>query len=235
MPEPVAPLRLFSLPQELLSDLSLRNLISQPPVDEDKSTTYDATPIGDVRSCNTCLGVTFANLDAQRLHFQSDWHRYNVKMRLAGGKPVAEVQFASMLDCKLYILHSGLAVCNIAIALEDSISGSASSDDGEDDSDADAVNTLISRRQGKRRSPSPSALPSIPQLPVAWFHSPPSKQFGVYKTIFSSTSQDSFISELRAMQKPVPGGRRWAMFMVAGGHFAGMIVRVSRPATTIEH
>jgi Bacteroidetes VLRF1 release factor len=26
-----------------------------------------------------------------------------------------------------------------------------------------------------------------------------------------------------------PGGRKWAMFMTAGGHFAGVVVRVSKP------
>lgn len=30
------------------------------------------------------------------------------------------------------------------------------------------------------------------------------------------------------MQTPVDGGRQWAMFMVAGGHFAGAVVRVSK-------
>lgn len=31
-------------------------------------------------------------------------------------------------------------------------------------------------------------------------------------------------------QALVPGGRKWAMFMVAGGHFAGLVARVSKPA-----
>ena len=31
------------------------------------------------------------------------------------------------------------------------------------------------------------------------------------------------------MQSPVEDGRTWALFMVAGGHFAGAVVRVSRP------
>jgi hypothetical protein len=30
------------------------------------------------------------------------------------------------------------------------------------------------------------------------------------------------------MQQVVEGGRKWAMFMTAGGHFAGAIVRVSK-------
>ena len=32
------------------------------------------------------------------------------------------------------------------------------------------------------------------------------------------------------MQERLEGGRKWAMFMVAGGHFAGAVVQVSRPA-----
>lgn len=31
------------------------------------------------------------------------------------------------------------------------------------------------------------------------------------------------------MQNGGAEGRKWAMFMVAGGHFAGVVVRVSRP------
>lgn len=31
------------------------------------------------------------------------------------------------------------------------------------------------------------------------------------------------------MQSPVPHGRTWAMFMIAGGHFAGAVVRVGQP------
>lgn len=35
--------------------------------------------------------------------------------------------------------------------------------------------------------------------------------------------------ELKSMQERVEGGRKWAMFMVAGGHFAGAVVQVNRP------
>ena len=31
------------------------------------------------------------------------------------------------------------------------------------------------------------------------------------------------------MQSTVEDGRTWALFMIAGGHFAGAVVRVSRP------
>jgi len=44
------------------------------------------------------------------------------------------------------------------------------------------------------------------------------------------TPTTSYLPELKNMQERVEGGRKWAMFMVAGGHFAGAIVQVSRPA-----
>lgn len=79
------------------------------------------------------------------------------------------------------------------------------------------------------RSPSPSDRPTIPQSPLAWFHSAPSTQIGVYKALFPIGGQPvSFVDELGAMQNPTPEGRKWAMFMTAGGHFAGAIVRVSQ-------
>lgn len=81
------------------------------------------------------------------------------------------------------------------------------------------------------RSPSPrTSSQSIPQTALVWFHSPPSTQIGVYKAIFpSGTQPTSYLSELKALQGGLEEGRNWAMFMVAGGHFAGAIVRVSRP------
>ena len=32
-----------------------------------------------------------------------------------------------------------------------------------------------------------------------------------------------------------PEGRKWAMFMTAGGHFAGVVVRVSKPEVEEEN
>ncbi len=45
----------------------------------------------------------------------------------------------------------------------------------------------------------------------------------------------SYIDELKLMQTSGgPLGRKWAMFMTAGGHFAGVIVRVGKPEVEEE-
>jgi hypothetical protein len=52
---------------------------------------------------------------------------------------------------------------------------------------------------------------------------------GIYRTILpSNTPSTDYVDALKRMQDPVAGGRTWAMFMVAGGHFAGAVVRVSK-------
>ncbi|KAG2122118.1 hypothetical protein DEU56DRAFT_832845 [Suillus clintonianus] len=202
----------FSLPPELLETLTPRNLISRPP--PQVSTLVQTAPPGseNARACNICLGATFADVTAQRSHFRSDWHRYNVKIRLRGGSPVTEPAFAQLVD-----------------GLEDSLSGSASTDESSDDSDA--VKALVSKIKRTSRSPSPSEERQTPLTAVTWFHSPPSTQVGMYRMLFPiDTPAPSYLAELKSIQERVEGGRKWAMFMVAGGHFAGAIVEVSRPA-----
>ncbi|KAL1747893.1 hypothetical protein HDZ31DRAFT_30881 [Schizophyllum fasciatum] len=206
---------LFSLPAELLASLTPRTLVNQPAAQE-STPPPTPPPISEnaSRACNICLAASFANVDEQRAHFRSDWHRYNVKARLNGSKPVSEPDFASMLD-----------------RLEDSLSGSESSD--SEGSDSDAVNTLVNRTKRLQTRPeSPSDdTPNAPRTAITWFHSPPSTQIGVYRAIFSAKDDlpSAQLDELRELQVSPPEGRRWAMFMVAGGHFAAAIVRVSAP------
>lgn len=203
----------FSLPPELLETLTPRNLINRLPLPKASTVVQTAAPVSDnARACNICLGATFADVTEQRSHFRSDWHRYNVKVRLRGGSPVTELAFAQLVD-----------------GLEDSLSGSASSDESSDDSDA--VKALVSKIKRTSRSSSPSEERQTPLTAVTWFHSPPSTQIGVYRMLYPiDTPASSYLAELKSIQEPVEGGRKWAMFMVAGGHFAGAIVEVSRPA-----
>ncbi|TDL23692.1 hypothetical protein BD410DRAFT_768276 [Rickenella mellea] len=204
---------IFSLPPELLANLTPRNLVGAlQPLDTPPDAPVPLASTG-VRTCNVCLGVAFADVIDQRSHFRSDWHRYNVKSRLANGKTVTEAQFANLVD-----------------SLEDSLSGSASSSD-DDDSEADTVHNLLSKTRIRSRSHSPTDAPSAPQTALTWFHSPPVTQLGLYKAIFPmNTPPTSHLEELKAMQQGGGAeGRKWALFMVAGGHFAGVVVRVSRP------
>ncbi|KAL7455330.1 hypothetical protein ACHAWC_006867 [Mediolabrus comicus] len=55
------------------------------------STTTTNTNNGENKACNTC-GGSFAPHE-YRSHFRSDWHRYNVKLKLKGCATVSEKEF----------------------------------------------------------------------------------------------------------------------------------------------
>lgn len=48
-------------------------------------------PGGDTKPCNTCGGAFTPG--EYRSHFRSDWHRYNVKLKMKGVSPVSEKEF----------------------------------------------------------------------------------------------------------------------------------------------
>ena len=93
---------LFSLPRELLDTLVPRNILSSIPQPARSSRPVSpapaAQPAAGSRACNICLGAIFADVEDQRVHFRSDWHRYNVKVRLNAGEPVSETKFAQLVD-----------------------------------------------------------------------------------------------------------------------------------------
>ncbi len=92
-------LHVFSLPTELLDTLTPRNLVNQELPRRTPSPTPPAEPtLTSSRACNICNGATFLDVAEQRNHYRSDWHRYNVKIRLSGGSAVNESEFAQLVD-----------------------------------------------------------------------------------------------------------------------------------------
>ena len=118
-----------------------------------------------------------------------------------------------------------------AVGLSDSLSGSESTSEGEENSDTDRVGQLLARSKlSKSSRPSTPTPIRIPRTALACFHSTPSTQLRVYNAVFpQEMEQDEYVSELKSMQEPKPEGRLWTMVMIAGGHFAAIVVRVQSP------
>lgn len=88
----------FALPPEVLANIAPRDSISTS-----QHISPEPVPIAPpleqgVRACNICVNATFADVDDQRTHFRSDWHRYNVKARLANGRVVNEADFGHLIE-----------------------------------------------------------------------------------------------------------------------------------------
>ncbi len=119
------------------------------------------------------------------------------------------------------------------------MSGSASSsseDESSENGSSDAVNTLINKtkrlnaRLAATSDEQENTQKQIPHSPLIWFHSSQHQtQLGIYRTVFPTyIGSDGYLDEVKEIQKGGPEGRMWAMFMVAGGHFAGAIVKVAK-------
>lgn len=46
-------------------------------------------------SCGTCGTECFNSIDSHREHYRSEWHRYNLKRRVAGLPPISKTDFAT--------------------------------------------------------------------------------------------------------------------------------------------
>jgi hypothetical protein len=99
---PPAQYHVFSLPKELLDTLIPRNveaLLSNPETEEQESVHQQQPQLNaGPRSCNVCPGASFTDVGDQRSHYRSDWHRYNVKLRLSGANPVPAPEFDKLVD-----------------------------------------------------------------------------------------------------------------------------------------
>lgn len=125
------------------------------------------------------------------------------------------------------------------LGLEDSLSGSASSsseDESSGEGASDAVNALVNKtkrlnaRLVSASDEQEETQKKLPHSPLIWFHSSQHQtQLGVYRTVFPTYIESrGYLDEVKEMQKGGPEGRTWAMFMVAGGHFAGAIIKVAK-------
>lgn len=110
----------FSIPQTLLDTLVPRNIASQSTaLNEQSRPTSPAPPTttaaytSGARACNICMGTVFVDVDEQRIHFRSDWHRYNVKMRMGGGNVVTEAQFSQLVDGEYHLFGFPAVLTNL--------------------------------------------------------------------------------------------------------------------------
>lgn len=125
------------------------------------------------------------------------------------------------------------------VELSDSISGSESTDSEPDSGNSDGEkrrdtvhNALHKVKEtASSRPTTPDARIRIPRSPIVWFHSKPATQLGVYSAVFpivTDPREFDYVKELKAMQDGNQGEKLWTLLMTAGGHFAGIIVRINQ-------
>lgn len=233
---------MYDLPQELLATLAPKatnQLIAEhspEPTSKGPEIVAQEPAIAASTSCALCK-VSYQNVQEQRSHVRSDHHRYNLKAQLRGNPPLDEIQFGKAVG-----------------ELDESISGSESSEseDEEADGGADTTLTALLRRQAKLSQANEETVVSVKQSrakhPIFWLSSsglPPNKSLGIYRAIFSDVEQDEpdhLVDSLRRKQlapvrpqtnhanipqNPPKASPHIFMCMIGGGHFAAMLVSLA--------
>ncbi|KAG2199590.1 hypothetical protein INT47_012190 [Mucor saturninus] len=171
-------------------------------------------------TCNTCA-ISFNEREEQRTHFNTDWHRYNIKRRVVlDVKPVSLEEFEILLS-----------------DLTESISGSEEDDSEEEDNDLqkDNIHSLV-QKQKKEQEEKELLLNDAKQvvLPMMkkysalnWYKQSnvkDSSHYGVYRHLFNSTH-----TTLKSIQQSnfANKKRTWTILMLGGGHFAGCVIDVN--------
>ncbi|KAJ5794845.1 hypothetical protein N7457_001444 [Penicillium paradoxum] len=236
------PLYVYDLPQELLASLTAKTT-SQPVTEQEPEPTpaelelaAQESAIATSNLCSLCK-VSYNNVQEQRSHVRSDHHRYNIKAQLRGNAPLEEIEFAKAIG-----------------ELDESISGSESSETEEEDANEGPGTTLsaLLKKQAKLSHPNEDldteGVPSTPKHPLFWLSSsglPSNKSLGIYRAIFSNAEQDEpahLVDTLRRKQlapikartnnaskaqDPAASGPHIFMCMIGGGHFAAMLVSLA--------
>lgn len=209
----------FDLPEELLYTLKLKLQPTAAPSTLDRGQAIPSSPSlngsekedgapSSATSCALC-GLTFPDLQEQRSHVRSDLHGYNIKQKMRGKKAVTETEFERLVK-----------------DLDESISGSDSSDSEESDDEQtngakprDTTLSALLKRQAKvtdgdaEDAPVKKRRRGAGKAPMLWFSSPelPSNtSLGIYRAVFSDVEQgreEELVDTLRHKQlapKPAP-------------------------------
>ncbi|CAG8445913.1 5435_t:CDS:2 [Dentiscutata heterogama] len=221
----VRQLKIFSLPEEILSSLYKQEaLLEEKSIVEDTVTAVNNEPFKP--SCLACGISSFDTFEQQRAHYKLEWHRFNVKRRainLDAGKihytPTSEQKFEELMN-------------------ECLTSVSDSETEGSDTSLQDDVSTLVDELQNvdldEENLPDKDILRS--SKPIFWFtcsnELPDDVYLGVYKHVLKNRGNDpnTVMEDIKRLQiksntnKP----RYWTMLMISGGHFAGLVLDITQ-------
>jgi len=222
-------LSLFNIDATLIQSLKVHELQQQPPFTKEAITQLESEEIvvTEKMYCSSCA-VSFTDRNAQILHYKLDWHRYNLKLSLAGLPHMEQSTFDEEMRKR-----------EMEGAEISSISGSESSDDEVKASKIDCLQLLPDL------IPSPDNLDGIRDKtsnhhPKAFFHLPNGDLASVYRTFLApkheweSADTGVFACPLQLLQelaKRLPSVKI-AVFMTGGGHFAAAVFQGSK---VIQH
>ncbi|KAK4181226.1 hypothetical protein QBC36DRAFT_296943 [Triangularia setosa] len=202
------PLYLYDLPTEVITTLSLKTDADANgglSVQDDTTTTVVQTPspatadnmLGS-QACSLC-SLSFVTVQDQREHLKTDLHHYNLKQKLHGLNPVSEAEFEKLVD-----------------QLDESISGSESEDNEDEEQETGCKETTLTALLKKqatladKRKPNDEGDEETKQkrgtgkTPLLWFESPKLPErtyYGIYRALFTAEELEKEDAIVEAIKK----------------------------------
>uniref|UniRef100_A0A146VC37 Ankyrin repeat and zinc finger domain containing 1, putative n=1 Tax=Fundulus heteroclitus TaxID=8078 RepID=A0A146VC37_FUNHE len=160
--------------------------------------------VSDKMVCSACK-CSFVSREEQREHYKLDWHRFNLRLKIAGSPPVTAEEFERKTRA------GDLS----------SISGSESDSDEEDvEGDSGEAGSSIAETNDERSAEPNSTAARLSGKVL--FQNPAGEHLSVHRCVLmgkSDSDERDAVSSLKAInQKTV-----WVVLMTGGGHFAGAV------------
>ncbi|PAA71696.1 hypothetical protein BOX15_Mlig018479g1, partial [Macrostomum lignano] len=176
----------------------------------------------DSFQCATC-GEQFSSCAEQREHFRSDWHLYN-RHRVAKQQAcISEAEFDQLIN------GGGAAGPDGSLASSDlsSLSGDEDEDDSDSSSSENDNNSYAKNNDAKAGGQSDGSFASLSRHQLLsqsgrlFFLNKDREYVSIARCLFDlpAPSEESLLSRAAALPRML----RWAILMLAGGHFAGAI------------
>ncbi|KAG9300390.1 hypothetical protein G9A89_010014 [Geosiphon pyriformis] len=209
-------LNIFNLSSEILNALKSHQANMEPQIDKEVQSGIANTDVSG-SACSACGEIRFETAEEYREHFQTDWHRFNLRRKVSKSvvKPVSEEEFEEMLA---------------------ELTDSSSDTDSEKpnisiQTSYDAVTALFEKHQfvHDTKEIEKENLQHY-DSPYLWFSAQPflpvEIHLGIYKQIFPDYRHGNSVEFLKNAQiKDSNAGtkRIWTMIMLSGGYFAGLV------------
>jgi len=202
---------IFSLSKYTLLDNNVVAVTSEDssPVEEGTSTRQSAGRVVGLeekqKTCLTCGIASFVDIVDQREHFKTDWHRYNVKLRVQNKPRVSEEEFTAMVERD-----------------EDDVASISGSDSDEEyDGDIEGVS---GRNKAFRATLAPYYVLRVQGIEDG------EQVVGVWKCLVDGENASDVFHKVVGMKDKL---HRWAVVMFQGGHFAACVYEIQCPSDSV--
>ncbi|XP_076666695.1 tRNA endonuclease ANKZF1 [Andrena cerasifolii] len=206
----------------------------------------DDLVVSDSLSCSFCNTV-FEDKAQQRLHYKLDWHRYNLKQRLNGLKPISEDKFSLLADEgdvsslsgsdveseneeDTYLSEAGNSPsgqCESKSSISKNKKVEKQAKDVESNSDSSDTECCDDTTKEKKLE---TLLVAASRHSKVFFENDDGNIFSIYRCLLHNKKEIPEVDN-EMIAHALDSGRKttWTVIMIGGGHFAAAVFQDGEP------